>query len=81
MDIIQVKRDYGEKVCVVGNVDLNLLSNAKPDEVEEEVRRKIETLAPGGGYIIASGNSLPGYVKVENVKRMVEAILKYGQYK
>lgn len=81
MDIIQVKRDYGKRVCVVGNVDLNLLSNAEPDEVEEEVRRKIEALAPGGGYIISSGNSIPGYVKVENVKRMVEAILKYGQYK
>jgi len=45
------------------------------------VRRKIEALAPGGGYIIASGNSIPGYAKVENVKRMVGAILKYGQYK
>ncbi|UCF92659.1 MAG: hypothetical protein JSW39_00445 [Desulfobacterales bacterium] len=80
MDIAEVKREYGDQICVLGNVDLDLLGRGTPQEVEAEVRELIRTVGPGGGYIITSGNSLASYLKRENVVAMAEAIRKYGTY-
>jgi uroporphyrinogen decarboxylase len=81
MDIEQLKRDFGNRITIVGNIDLNYtLSNGTPEETGEEVRRRIKTIGPGGRYILASANSLPHYVKSANVRAMGEALLKYGFY-
>jgi len=80
MDIRQVKRDYGRRLCLLGNVDLNILGLGTPEDVESEVRGLIRDVAPGGGYIISSGNSLASYLKPENVIAMSQAIQKYGHY-
>jgi len=80
MDIRAMKRDYGDRLCLLGNVDLNILGMGTPAEVEREVRGLIQDIAPGGGYILTSGNSLASYVRPENVLAMVEAVQKYGRY-
>jgi len=80
MDIRAVKRDYGDRICLLGNVDLNLLGMATPDEVEREVRELIRDVGPGGGYIVTSGNSLAGYLRPENVVALAEAAQRYGRY-
>ena len=81
MDIKQVKANYGHQVCILGNIDLDYtLTLGNPGEVDKEVREKIEALAPGGGYIITSANSLPDYCKTDNVFAMAQAIEKYGRY-
>jgi hypothetical protein len=80
MDIRAVKRDYGDRICLLGNVDLNLLGMATPEEVDSEVRGLIRDVGPGGGYIVTSGNSLAGYLKPENVWALSEAVQKYGRY-
>jgi hypothetical protein len=80
MDIFAVKRDYGDRICLLGNVDLNILGMGTPEEVDREVRELISGVGPGGGYIVTSGNSLAGYVKPENVWALSEAVQKYGRY-
>ena len=80
MDIASVKEQFGDRLCVMGNVDLTLLSQGTPEEVDREVRGLIETVGPGGGYIITSGNSLASYLRAENVVAMSEAVRKYGTY-
>ena len=80
MDIRAVKRAYGDRLCLLGNVDLNLLALGTPDEVDREVHGLIRDLAPGGGYILTSGNSLTGYCLAENVLAMSEAVHRYGRY-
>jgi uroporphyrinogen decarboxylase len=80
MDIRAMKRDYGDRVCVLGNVDLNILGMGTPEEVDQEVLELIRDVAPGGGYILTSGNSLASYLKPECVLAMSEAMKKYGQY-
>jgi uroporphyrinogen decarboxylase len=80
MDIRAVKRDYGGRICLLGNVDLNLLGMATPEEVDREVRGLISDVGPGGGYIVTSGNSLAGYLKPENVVALSEAVQRYGRY-
>jgi uroporphyrinogen decarboxylase len=80
MDIRQVKRKYGDRVCVIGNLDLNILGMGTPEETDREVKELIRDLGPGGGYMISSGNSLASYLKPENVLAMSKAIKKYGRY-
>ncbi len=80
VDIGEVKRDYGDRLCLLGNVDLNLLGMGTPEEVDAEVRYLIRTAGPGGGYIVTSGNSLASYVKPENALALSAAVQRYGRY-
>lgn len=80
MDIRQVKRRYGRRLCLIGNIDLNILGAGTPEEVDTEVRALIRDIAPGGGYILSSGNSLAGYLIPENILAMRSAVQKYGHY-
>jgi uroporphyrinogen decarboxylase len=78
MDIGQVKRRYGERLCLIGNVDVDLLSRGTPEEIREEVRRNIEVAGYNGGFCAGSGNSIPEYVKVENYRAMLAAVREFG---
>jgi len=81
MDIAVLKRRYGGRLCLCGNINLDsTLTRGTPEQVEEEVRLRIRTIAPGGGYCCGSSNSIPEYVPYENYAAMIEAIQKYGAY-
>jgi uroporphyrinogen decarboxylase len=81
MDIVEVKKRFGDRFCIFGNVDLeHTLTLGTLEDVENEVKKKIRELAPGGGYGLAASNSIPDYVKPENYKAMVSAAKRYGRY-
>lgn len=81
MDIEALKEQYGGRLCLHGNIDLHYtLTLGTPAEVTAEVRRRIGRIGRGGGYIIASANSITNYCKLENVLAMRDAIRQYGQY-
>jgi uroporphyrinogen decarboxylase len=81
MDINAVKRQYGRRISIIGNIDLGYtLTRGTPDEVREEVRQRIRDLAPGGGYAVSSSNSVPEYVPLANFNAMREATFAYGRY-
>lgn len=81
MDIEKVKKKYGKRICLIGNIDLRYtLTLGTVKETEEEVKQRIREIGPGGGYIVSSANSIPTYVKVENLLAMSNAVLKYGNY-
>jgi len=66
---------------LIGNVGVDYpLARGTPQEVEAEVKRLIKQLAPGGGYVLASSNSIPDYVPFENFMVLREAGLRYGTY-
>jgi len=81
MDIHAVKREYGSRISLIGNIDLGYtLTRGTPDEVRAEVRQRIHGLAPGGGYAVSSSNSVPEYVPFANFTAMREATFEYGRY-
>ncbi len=47
--------------------------------MEDEVKRRIEVVGKGGGYMISSA-TIASYCRVENVKAMIAAIRRYGAY-
>ena len=80
MNPVKTKKQFGDSVCLLGNVDLVTLGMGTTAEVEAEVKSLIKDLGPGSGYIITSGNSLASYLIPENVLAMAETIRKYRSY-
>jgi len=81
MDIAELKRDIGDRVCLIGNIDLGYtLTRGTPDEVRAEVRQRIHDCAPGGGYMVGSSNTVTNYVPIENFRAMIDAAFEFGAY-
>jgi uroporphyrinogen decarboxylase len=76
-----LKLDFGERLVFHGGVDLqHTLPFGTPDEVAAEVRRYIQALAPGGGYIVAPAHNVQSDVPPANLVAIRDAIQEYGRY-
>ncbi len=81
MDIVEVKKRWGKSICLIGNINLDsTLTLGSPQDVRAEVYERIRTIAPGGGYMMASSNSITDYVPLENMKAMFDANFEFGKY-
>ena len=81
MDIGEVKERYGDRLCILGNIDCTyLLPFGSEEEVDRTVRETISKAAPGGGYVVSSSNSIHPGCKPENYIAMVKAARRYGEY-
>ena len=80
MDLGEVKARYGDRFCIIGNIDSSrTLPYGTPDEVAAEVREAIDIAAPGGGYVLASDHSLHDGIPVENITTMFKVGAEYGR--
>jgi len=80
VDLALVKKKIGDKICLMGNIDVaHILVDATKEEVYDAVKYAIKTGGPGGGFIVSAANMHPG-VNVPNLRWMVEATKKYGEY-
>jgi len=77
MDIAEVKRRVGDRLCLMGHVDVDLLSRGSVDEVRAQVRHNIEVAGYNGGYCVGSGNSIPEYVTFENYMAMIDTAREF----
>lgn len=80
MDIEDVKREIGDRCCLFGNISNELLATGTTEEVVELTKRRLKALAPGGGYGLGSGNSVPDWARFENYNAMRETGLAHGRY-
>lgn len=82
MESVALKKDFGrELVFWGGGVDTQgILPNGTPRQVKDDVRRNIETLAPGGGYVFNTVHNIQADVPPENIIAMWEALQEYGAY-
>jgi len=80
MDLGEVKRAAAQRVCVVGNVDVDLLCRGSAEQVRQSTRALIDAVSAGGGHILSSGNSIISAVKPENFRTMVETAHEHGRY-
>jgi len=75
----EVYRKYGDRVAILGGVDVDLLARGTPDQVRARTREILEACAPGGGFCMGSGNSLPNFVNVENYYAMLDETSKWNE--
>lgn len=80
MEIRDVKAKYGDKISLMGNIDVDLLARGTKAEIRKNVLQNIEEAGYNGGYCVGSGNSIPDYVKLENYLTMLETVKEYNQH-
>lgn len=80
MDIISVKKRVGDKLCLLGNIDMDIMTRGTEKDVAELVMKNLRNVAPGGGYLVGASNSVPEYIPLKNYNAMRETALKYGKY-
>ena len=82
MDPRRLKAAYGDRLVFWGGgIDSqHILPRATPDEVRDHVRRNVEALKPGGGYVFNNVHNIQADVPPENVLAMFDAAREFGQY-
>ena len=71
-DTVRLKREFGRDIAFWGAIDTqSVLVFGKPDDVQDEVRRRIDDLAPGGGYVISSIQNIPNGTPPQNVCALI----------
>jgi len=81
MDIGKVKELYSDRIALIGNIDCTeLLTHGTTDDVVEAVKETIAKAGVGGGYILASSNSIHPAVNPENYRAMAKAAREFGRY-
>jgi len=81
MDTMRLKQAYGKDITFWGGIDTqHVMPFGKPEEVAEEVKRRIDDLAPGGGFVFANVHNIQAFVPPENIVAAYETALEYGAY-
>lgn len=76
MSLADAKRVLQGRACVLGNISVDLLASGTPEAVTAAVREAVEIGAPGGGYVLTSGNCIPSYARIENVRALIAAAVE-----
>jgi uroporphyrinogen decarboxylase len=81
MAIAAVKRAHGHQLALIGNLDLGYtLTRGTPAEVRQAVLELMRDVAPGGGFLLGSANSITNYVPLHNFRAMLAAAAEFGRY-
>ncbi len=71
-----MKRLYGSRLCFYGGVSVqNLLPHGTPQQIRAEVKRLIQEVGQGGGFIVAPSHDMPGDIPLENLLAFIDAVL------
>jgi uroporphyrinogen decarboxylase len=77
----ELKNRWGDRLTFCGAVDTHhYLPFGTTEEVRQEVRRIMEIMAPGGGYMVTSVHTIMDEVPPENIMAMIDAVEEFGYY-
>ena len=79
LDVRNLKKQYGDRLILFGNIDVRKLAGTK-EEIEEEIRTKLTSAKEGGGYIYHSDHSVPPQVSWATYQFIMELIEQDGWY-
>jgi uroporphyrinogen decarboxylase len=80
VDLAEVKRRYGDKVCLIGNVNCALLQTGSDEQVRETTRYALTHGMPGGGYIFSTSNCIYTGMSLARYDMMLDIWRKEGNY-
>ena len=81
MDPRVLKAEFGDRLAFHGGISIQrTLPFGTPEDVRNEVRDRVEALAPGGGYILCTAHNIQADTPVENVQELLRAYKDYGSY-
>ena len=71
MDIVELRKKYGNKICLKGGIDKHVLRKSK-EEIKAELEYKMSAEMLGGGTIFSLDHRIPNGVPIENYRFYVE---------
>jgi len=81
VDIAEVKRRYGDQLCLIGNVNCGTLDTGTEAEVVEAVRYALTNGMPGGGYIFSTSNCIYTGMRLARYELMLDVWRREGVYR
>ena len=70
--VAEFKKEYGNRISVLGGVDVDKLCRLEEKELRQCVREILDNCMPGGGYVLGSGNSITNYIPIKNYLIMLD---------
>lgn len=80
VDIAEIKRLYGDRVCLIGNVHCGMLDAGTPEQVRESARYALRHGMPGGGYIFSTSNCIYTGMPLSQYEIMLDVWRQEGNY-
>jgi uroporphyrinogen decarboxylase len=78
-DVRDTKRQYGDRLTLLGGIDVDFLCRADEQAIRKRVRDTIDACQPSGGWCLGSGNSVTNYIPVDNYLAMLDEGRRYGR--
>jgi len=76
-DVCEDKRRYGDRLSLLGGIDVDFLCRANESQIRQRVDDTLETCLPGGGYFLGTGNTVANYIPLENYLTMLDEGRKF----
>lgn len=76
LPITEAKKIWGDRICLMGGVDVDKLTRYSVDDLRKYVRKIIDICSPGGRFVIGAGNSITSYIPLENYLTMIDEALR-----
>lgn len=77
LPVQEAKRRWGSRCAMCGGVDVDKLTRLPEEDLRCYVRNILENCAPGGGYLLGSGNSVTNYIPVSNFLAMLDEGIRF----
>jgi len=75
--VISAKERYGDRIALLGGIDVDFLCRATEEQIRQRVRDTLEKCMPGSGYCLGTGNSVANYIPIGNYLAMLDEGRKY----
>jgi uroporphyrinogen decarboxylase len=71
------KKHYGNRVALLGGIDLDFLCRADEQQIRRRVRETLDQCMPGSGYCLGTGNTVANYIPLDNYLAMLDEGRRY----
>ena len=75
--VTEVKKEYGDRVTLLGGVDVDFLARADHQAIRRKTHEILDVCFPGGGYFLGSGNWITKYIPLDNYLVMLDEARRY----
>jgi uroporphyrinogen decarboxylase len=80
MDLLKLKKTYGERIALIGGMDVRALETNERAAVDAELEGKLPAAMAGSGYVLQVDHSVTSRVEYETYRHFVEKGLSIGTY-
>jgi uroporphyrinogen decarboxylase len=80
MDLLRIYKQYGDRISLMGGMDVRALYSNDFKTIERELESKIPIVKQGFGYSLHSDHSIPNTVDIDSYRHFIEYGLELGNY-